>query len=201
MFGQFADGVFQASLAGTILFNPERQAHAGDIAAGFAVLLLPYSLPRPVRRGAAGPLVPAAGACSARTCSARCWCAGVAAEIGAGVHGQPFYLSALAGDLGQPLRPVRAVGGAAARGAVRSAGHRQRDLGDRRGGDQPRSAAAARSRCGLALGDGNGGYALVALGGALFYAASAGAALRFGLRPTRPGRRDPEPTATRCATC
>lgn len=42
--GQFADGVFQASLAGTVLFNPERQAHAGDIAAGFAVLLLPYSV-------------------------------------------------------------------------------------------------------------------------------------------------------------
>src|SRR6185312_2654196 len=42
--GQFADGVFQASLAGAILFNPERAAHAGDIAAGFAVLLLPYSM-------------------------------------------------------------------------------------------------------------------------------------------------------------
>jgi len=42
--GQFTDGVFQASLAGTILFNPQRSAHAGDIAAGFAVLLLPYSL-------------------------------------------------------------------------------------------------------------------------------------------------------------
>ncbi|MBV9821841.1 MAG: MFS transporter, partial [Actinobacteria bacterium] len=44
MLGQFADGVFQASLAGAILFNPERAAHAGDIAAGFAVLLLPYSV-------------------------------------------------------------------------------------------------------------------------------------------------------------
>src|SRR6185503_12062747 len=29
--GQFADGVFQASLAGAILFNPERAAHAADI--------------------------------------------------------------------------------------------------------------------------------------------------------------------------
>src|SRR5579885_1692026 len=42
--GQFGDGVFQASLAGAVLFNPERQAHAADVAAGFAVLLLPYSL-------------------------------------------------------------------------------------------------------------------------------------------------------------
>src|SRR6201999_1857898 len=44
LFAQFADGVFQASLAGAVLFNPERQAHASDIAAGFAVLLLPYSV-------------------------------------------------------------------------------------------------------------------------------------------------------------
>ena len=42
--GQWADGVFQASLAGAVLFNPERAATPGDIAAGFAVLLLPYSL-------------------------------------------------------------------------------------------------------------------------------------------------------------
>ena len=42
--GQFGDGVFQASLAGAVLFNPERQASAADLAAGFAVLLLPYSL-------------------------------------------------------------------------------------------------------------------------------------------------------------
>lgn len=42
--GQFGDGVVQASLAGAVLFNPERQAHASDIAAGFAVLLVPYSV-------------------------------------------------------------------------------------------------------------------------------------------------------------
>ncbi|MBA3252210.1 MAG: MFS transporter [Geodermatophilaceae bacterium] len=42
--GQFSDGVFQASLAGAVLFNPERAATPADIAAGFAVLLLPYSL-------------------------------------------------------------------------------------------------------------------------------------------------------------
>ena len=44
LLGQFGDGVFQASLAGAVLFNPERQAHAADVAAGFAVLLLPYSV-------------------------------------------------------------------------------------------------------------------------------------------------------------
>jgi hypothetical protein len=39
-----ADGWFQAGLAGSLLFNPERQAGPLKIAVGFAVLLLPYSL-------------------------------------------------------------------------------------------------------------------------------------------------------------
>jgi hypothetical protein len=41
---QFADGVFQAALAGSVLFNPDRQAGAMAIASGSAVLLLPYSM-------------------------------------------------------------------------------------------------------------------------------------------------------------
>jgi hypothetical protein len=47
LLGQFGDGVFQAALAGTVLFNPQRAADPVDIAAGFAVLLLPYSLVGP----------------------------------------------------------------------------------------------------------------------------------------------------------
>jgi len=42
-----ADGWFQAGLAGSVLFNPERHTSALDVAAGFAVLLLPYSLVGP----------------------------------------------------------------------------------------------------------------------------------------------------------
>jgi MFS family permease len=42
--GQFGDGVFQAALAGSVLFNPDRQAQPLSVAIGFAVLLLPYSL-------------------------------------------------------------------------------------------------------------------------------------------------------------
>lgn len=42
--GQFGDGMFQAALSGAILFNPERQTDPLAIAAGFAVLLLPYSV-------------------------------------------------------------------------------------------------------------------------------------------------------------
>src|SRR6478736_1348160 len=91
---QFGDGMFQASLAGAVLFNPERQAHAADIASGFAVLLLPYSLVGPF----AGVLLD------------RWWrqrvlrfsnliralaVLGVAAEIAVGFGGIGFYASAL----------------------------------------------------------------------------------------------------------
>ncbi|HET6876881.1 MAG TPA: MFS transporter [Jatrophihabitans sp.] len=91
---QFGDGVFQASLAGAVLFNPERSTHAADVAAGFAVLLLPYSLIGPF----AGVLLD------------RWWrrsvlvdvnliravlVLGFAGELAAGVTGLPFYASAL----------------------------------------------------------------------------------------------------------
>jgi MFS family permease len=41
---QWGDGLFQAGLAGAVLFNPERAADPLAIAAGFTVLLLPYSI-------------------------------------------------------------------------------------------------------------------------------------------------------------
>jgi MFS family permease len=41
---QFGDGLFQAGLAGALLFNPERAAHPLAVAGAFAVLFLPYSL-------------------------------------------------------------------------------------------------------------------------------------------------------------
>ncbi len=44
---QFGDGLFQAGLAGAILFNPDRAAEPSAIAASFAVLFLPYSLVGP----------------------------------------------------------------------------------------------------------------------------------------------------------
>ncbi len=91
---QFGDGVFQASLAGAVLFDPERQAHAADVAAGFAVLLLPYSLVGPF----AGVLLDrwwrqrvAVVANLVRAIVV----IGVAAEIAAGVTGVAFYATAL----------------------------------------------------------------------------------------------------------
>ena len=41
---QVGDGLFQAGLAGALLFNPEREATPWAIAGAFTVLLLPYSL-------------------------------------------------------------------------------------------------------------------------------------------------------------
>ena len=47
LLSQFGDGVFQAALAGSVLFHPQRAAEPVDVAVGFAVLLLPYSLVGP----------------------------------------------------------------------------------------------------------------------------------------------------------
>ena len=92
--GQFGDGVFQASLAGAVLFSPEHQAKASQIAAGFAVILLPYSF-----------IGPFAGVLLDRWWRQRVLVYanliralavfGVGAEIAGGLHGQPFYASAL----------------------------------------------------------------------------------------------------------
>ncbi|HCT75407.1 MAG TPA: MFS transporter [Micromonosporaceae bacterium] len=41
---QIADGWFQAGLAGSILFNPNQKTSPIEIAMGFAILLLPYSV-------------------------------------------------------------------------------------------------------------------------------------------------------------
>ncbi|KAA1249008.1 MFS transporter [Mycobacterium simiae] len=44
MASQFGDGLFQAGLAGALLFNPDRATDPMAIARAFAVLFLPYSL-------------------------------------------------------------------------------------------------------------------------------------------------------------
>ncbi len=47
LYSQIGDGVFQAGLAGSVLFNPQRAAGPAAIATAFAVLLLPYSIVGP----------------------------------------------------------------------------------------------------------------------------------------------------------
>jgi MFS family permease len=94
LLGQFGDGVFQASLAGAILFNPERQTRAADVAAGFAVVLVPYSIVGPF----AGVLLDRWRRQRVVVMSNIARAAGVvviAVEILGGLEGLPFYASAL----------------------------------------------------------------------------------------------------------
>ncbi|MGH3822656.1 MAG: MFS transporter, partial [Pseudonocardiaceae bacterium] len=91
---QWGDGVFQAGLGSAVLFNPEREATPMAIAAGLAVLLLPYSL--------VGPF---AGALLDRWDRRRILVVAnllrgvpillVALAVGAGVAGPALYLGAL----------------------------------------------------------------------------------------------------------
>jgi len=91
---QWADGMFQAALGGAVLFNPERQADPVAVAAGLAVLLLPYSL-----------IGPFAGALLDRWDRRRLLMfasllratlvAGVAGIVAAGLAGPPLYVAAL----------------------------------------------------------------------------------------------------------
>lgn len=92
--GQFGDGVFQASLAGAVLFSPERQAHPRDIALGFAVLLLPYSLVGPF----AGVLIDRwwrQRVLQLANLTRAAAVIGVAAVIASGAGSQLLYLAAL----------------------------------------------------------------------------------------------------------
>ena len=92
---QWADGMFQAALGGAVLFNPERQADPLAVAAGLAVLLLPYSV-----------IGPFAGALLDRWDRRRVLLGAnlvravlvvvVAAVVYAGIGGLPLYLVALA---------------------------------------------------------------------------------------------------------
>ncbi len=91
---QWADGMFQAALGGAVLFNPERQADPLAVAAGLAVLLLPYSV-----------IGPFAGALLDRWDRRRVLMGAnlvraalvvvVAAIVFTGVTGPPLYLAAL----------------------------------------------------------------------------------------------------------
>jgi hypothetical protein len=95
LLSQFGDGVFQAALAGTVLFNPQRAAEPIAVAAGFAVLLLPYSLVGPfagvwLDRWSRRQVL-------LRANLVRCvLVAVVAALVLGGVDGTPFYLAGLA---------------------------------------------------------------------------------------------------------
>lgn len=47
LIGQLSDGAFQVALTSYVIFSPEKQATAGQVAQAFAVLLLPFTLVGP----------------------------------------------------------------------------------------------------------------------------------------------------------
>lgn len=92
---QWGDGMFQAALGGAVLFNPERQADPLAVAAGLAVLLMPYSLVGPF----VGTLLDRWDRCRVLVIANAVrvgLVAGVAAAVVGGVAGPALYLGALA---------------------------------------------------------------------------------------------------------
>ena len=131
MASQFGEGLFQAALAGALLFNPDRAADPMAIARAFTVLFLPYSLLGPFagalmdrwdrRLVIVGANAGRAGAgCRDRHDSGRRSRRTAAADCGA-AHQRPVA-----------VRHVRPVGGAARRGAARRGG--DHELGGHRDG-------------------------------------------------------------------
>lgn len=175
---QCADGLFQASLAGVVLFSPESAADPGEIAAGFAALLLPYSFVGPF----AGVLLDRWRRQRVLVVAnlVRClFIAVIAVEIAVGLNGPLFYATALlvtsvnrfflaAQSAAQPhvVAPEQLVTGNAL--ATTS------------------GSVVAAMGGGIALllrqvvGDGDGGYALIALASVLGYGSSALLARKFG---------------------
>ncbi|MGI5503845.1 MFS transporter [Lentzea sp. CA-135723] len=91
---QWGDGLFQAGLAGAVLFNPERQADPLAIATGFAVLLLPYSVIGPF----AGALLDRwdrKKVIVAANITRAVFVLLTAGAVGAGLSDLPLYVSAL----------------------------------------------------------------------------------------------------------
>lgn len=185
---QWADGVFQASLTGAVLFNPERGATATDVAAAFAVLLLPYSLLGPF----AGVLLDRWSRQRVLLVANLLRCAQVAvvaALIWAGNGGMPFYVAALAAisvsrfflsALSASLPHVTPVD------LLVSANAFTTTLGT--------VAAVVGGISGVGLGAlagaGDAGYAAIALGSAVGYAVSALLARGFARQLLGPDERE-----------
>jgi MFS family permease len=189
LLSQFGDGVFQAALAGTVLFNPQRAADPLDVAAGFAVLLLPYSLVGPfagvwLDRWSRRQVLLCANVARAGLVAL------VAALVAAAVGGLPFYAAGLA--VFSVNRFVLAALSAAL--PHTTAGP---DLVSANAVSTTSGAVATVAGGGAALvllrvvGAGNGGYAVLAASSAVPYllaAAVAGGFARAALGPDAAAR-------------
>jgi MFS transporter len=175
---QFGDGVFQAGLAGAVLFSPERSADPAGVAAGFAVLLLPYSLIGPfagvlLDRWRRRRVLVVANIARAVAVLA------VAAELASGLSGLAFYATALVvlsisrfvlSALSAALPHVMASEELVTANALSTT------CGTVIGAAGGAAALGARAL----LGDFDAAYALVAAAAAVPYLAGAAAAAGFG---------------------
>ena len=190
---QWGDGMFQAALGGAVLFNPERQADPLAVAAGLAVILLPYSV--------VGPF---AGALLDRWDRRRVLLVAnllravltvvVAVIVFAGVAGPPLYLAALA--VAGVSRFVLAGLSAAlphvvARAAPRGGEHRRGDGGAGVAALGGATAIGARAL----FGAGDTGSALTTAAAATGSVLAAVLAAGFAARLLGPGPRATSPTA------
>ncbi len=189
----FGDGAFQGALVSAVLFNPERQATAAAIAAGFAVLLLPYSIIGPF----AGALLDrwSRRQVIVRATVLRCLLIGaVAVELATGVPEAALFVTALfvtgaarfvgsglSAALPHTIGPDSLVG---ANALTTTTGSIAAALG---GG----YAIGMRD----VIGDTDGPVAIVTASVVVFYAIAALLASRFAVMELGPDRTD-EPTQT-----
>lgn len=180
---QFGDGVLQAALAGTLVFDPQRAADPLAVATGFAVLLLPWSVVGPfagvwLDRWSRRRVLVHAGVLRAGLVAV------LALLVAAGTAGAPllltglllfsvarFVLSALSASLPHTTADLVAANAlSTTSGAVAAVA----------GGA---TAIAVQQAAGLT---GDGGYALVTLGAAGPYLLAAAVAAGFGHRALGP---------------
>ncbi|MGY1708883.1 MFS transporter [Geodermatophilus sp. SYSU D00758] len=177
LLAQAGDGVLQAALAGTVLFNPQRAADPVDVAAGFAVLLLPYSVVGPfagvwLDRWSRRQVLLWAGPVRAALVAV------LAALVAAGVAGPAFLLAGLA--VFSANRFVLAALSAALPHTVEQPSLVSANaLSTTAGGVATVAGGAAAVAALPLLGAGDAGYALVALAATVPYLASAAAAAGF----------------------
>jgi MFS family permease len=182
--GQFGDGVAQAALAGTVLFDPQRAADPLGVAVGFAVLLLPWSLVGPfagvlLDRWSRRQVLVVGGAVRAVLVAV------VAALVAGGVSGVPFYLAGLA-VLSVSRFVLAALSAALPHTTDPPSLVPANALSTTSGAVAAVLGGGAAILLSTVVGRGDGGYAVLALCAAVPYLAGSAVATGFGRRDLGP---------------
>ncbi|MFI5959602.1 MFS transporter [Cryptosporangium sp. NPDC051539] len=187
--GQFGDGVFQAALAGSVLFNPDRQTEPVAVALGFAILLLPYSLLGPFT-GILLDRYPRRNVLLWANVTRAVVLVGVAVVLATGGRTWPFLLLALIA-----VAVNRFILGGLSAGLPHVAG--DRELVTANALSPTAGTVVLTIGVGVAVGlrslldAGDFGYGVILLCAVGAYLASAGFAVRFPVAALGPDRDDP----------